>query len=186
VVLSDLSFWEAGALACILAPTDTALAEDIVNNRRVPTCIREALNAESGLSDGLVVPFLMLFISLIKADAAGPGLVFLRIAAQQIGFSIPLGLVVGFVGGWFLGLARRRSWASAPFQQIAMVALAPLCLVLADQIGASPFITAFVAGLAHQIGFRDASEGIVEFSENEGRLLQCLSFSCLACRPGRR
>jgi NhaP-type Na+/H+ or K+/H+ antiporter len=184
VVLSDLSLLEAGALACVLAATDTALAEGIVSSPRVPTFIREALNAESGLSDGLVVPFLMLFISLIKADAAGPGAVFLRIAAQQIGLGIPVGIAVGLVGGWFLGLARRRDWASAPFQQIAMISLAPLCLIVADQIGASPFITAFVAGLALQVGFRDSAEGIAEFSENEGRLLHMLVFFLFGTSAG--
>jgi len=184
LVLSDLSLWEAGGLACILASTDTALADGIVSSRRVPPFIREALNAESGLSDGLVVPFLMLFISLLKADAGGPGAVFLRIAVQQIGFSIPVGVAIGFVGGWFLGLARRRRWASAPFQQIAMVALAPLCLLLAGLIGASPFITAFVAGLALQVGFRDAAEGIVEFSENEGRLLHMFVFFLFGTTAG--
>jgi NhaP-type Na+/H+ or K+/H+ antiporter len=176
LVLPGLSLWEAGVLACILASTDTGLAEPVVRSPRVPTCIREALNAESGLSDGLVVPFLMLFISLIKADAAGAGGAFLHIAVQQIGFGIPVGAVIGFVGGWLLGLARRRGWASVPFQQIAMIALAPLCLILAKLLGTSPFITAFAAGIALQVGFRDASEGLVEFSENQGRLLDMLVF----------
>ena len=186
IVLPDLSLWEAGALACILASTDTGLAELTVNSRRVPACIREALNAESGLSDGLVVPGLMLFISLIKADAAGPGPagVFLRSAVQQIGFAIPLGAAIGFVGGWLLGLARRRSWASPPFQQIAMISLAPLCLILAKSIDTSPFIAAFAAGLALPVGFRDASEGIVEFSDNEGRLLNMVVFFLFGMSAG--
>jgi NhaP-type Na+/H+ or K+/H+ antiporter len=176
LVLPELSLWEAGALACILAATDTGLAGLIVSSPRVPACIREALNAESGLSDGLVFPFLMLFISLIKADAAGPSVPFLRFAAQQIGFGIPLGAVIGFAGGWLLGLARRRGWASAPFQQIAMIALAPLCWILSKPLAASPFIAAFSAGIALQAGFREASVGIVEFSENEGRLLHMFVF----------
>jgi NhaP-type Na+/H+ or K+/H+ antiporter len=176
LVLSDLSLWEAGVLACMLASTDTALAEDIVSSPQGPTRIREALNAESALSDGLIVPLVMLFVSLIKADAAGVGILFLRVALQQIGFGIPLGAAIGFGGGWLLGLARRRGWASAPFQQIAMIALAPLCLVLAKALGTSPFIAAFSAGLALQIGFRDATEGVVEFSENEGRLLHMFVF----------
>ena len=184
LVLPDLSLWEAGALACILASTDTGLAELIVSSPRVPACIREALNAESGLSDGLVVPLLMLFVSLIKADAAGPGILFLRIAVQQIGFGIPVGAAIGFVGGWLLGLARRRGWASAPFQQIAMIALAPLCLILSKAIGTSPFIAAFAAGLALQVGFRDAAEGIVEFSENEGRLLHMFVFFLFGTAAG--
>jgi len=184
LVLPGLSLWEAGALACILACTDTALAEGIVSSRRVPTCIREALNAESGLSDGLIVPFLMLFVGLIKADAAGPGSVFLRTAGQQIGYGIATGAAIGFVGGWLLSLARRRGWASAPFQQIAMITLAPLCLALSKPLNTSPFIAAFAAGLALQLGFRDAAEGTVEFSENEGRLLDMFVFFLFGTAAG--
>jgi len=185
LVLPKLSLWEAGVLACLLASTDTGLAELTVSSPRVPACIREALNAESGLSDGLVVPLLMLFVSLIKADAAGPaGILFLRIAAQQIVFGIPVGAAIGFAGGWLLGLARRRGWALVPFQQIAMIALAPFCLIVAKAINTSPFITAFAAGIALQIGFRDASEGIVEFSENEGRLLHMVVFFLFGTSAG--
>jgi NhaP-type Na+/H+ or K+/H+ antiporter len=126
----------------------------------------------------------MLFVSLVKADAAGPGSVFLRSVVQQIGLSIPIGAAVGFGGGLFLGLARRRGWASVPFQQIAMISLAPLCLILTDPVGASPFIAAFVAGLALQVGFRNAGERIVEFSENEGRLLYMFVFFLFGTTAG--
>jgi NhaP-type Na+/H+ or K+/H+ antiporter len=184
LVLPELSLWEAGILACLLASTDTGLAELTVSSPRVPAFIREALNAESGLSDGLVVPLLMLFVSLIKAEAAGPGILFLRIAVQQIVFGILIGTVIGFAGGWLLGLARRRGWASAPFQQIAMIALAPLCLIVAESIDTSPFIAAFVAGIALQAGSREASEGIVEFSENQGRLLHMFVFFLFGTAAG--
>jgi NhaP-type Na+/H+ or K+/H+ antiporter len=184
VVLPELSLWEAGILACILASTDTGLAELIVSSPRVPTCIREALIAESGLSDGLIVPCLMLFVSLIKADTAGLGVLFLRYSVQQIFFAIPVGAAIGFVGGWLLGQARRRAWASAPFQQIAMIALAPLCWILSKPIGTSPFIAAFAAGIALHLGFRDASEGVAEFSENEGRLLHMFVFFLFGTSAG--
>jgi NhaP-type Na+/H+ or K+/H+ antiporter len=65
-----------------------------------------------------------------------------------------------------------------------MIALAPLCLILAEPIGTSPFITAFAAGIALQVGFRDASEGIVEFSENEGRLLHMFVFFLFGTAAG--
>ena len=184
VVLPELSLWEAGVLACVLAATDTGLAGRVVSSPKVPAAIREALNAESGLSDGLVVPFLMLFISLMKADPAGPSIPFLRLAAQQIGFGIPVGAAIGFVGGWLLGHARRRGWASAPFQQLAMIALAPLCWILSKPLGASPFIAAFAAGIALQAGFHEASEGIAEFSENEGRLLHMFVFFVFGTSAG--
>ncbi|HSR35215.1 MAG TPA: cation:proton antiporter [Anaerolineae bacterium] len=183
-VLPELSLWEAGVLACLLASTDTGLAEIIVSSRSVPTCIREALNAESGLSDGLVVPFLMLFVSLLKAEAAGPGLLFLHIAGQQIVYGTLIGAAIGFAGGWCLGLARRRGWASAPFQQIALIALAPFCWILSKPVETSPFIAAFAAGIALQVGFREAAEGIVEFSENEGRLLNMFVFFLFGTAAG--
>jgi NhaP-type Na+/H+ or K+/H+ antiporter len=184
LVLPGLSLWEAGVLACMLASTDTSLVEFILRNPRVPACIREALNLESGLSDGLVVPFVLLFVSLIKADAAGLGMVFLRIMVQQIGLGITVGAVVGLVGGWLLGLARRRGWASAAFQQIAMIALVPLCWALSKVVDTSPFIAAFAAGIAVRASFRDSAEGIVEFSENEGRLLQMFVFFLFGTTAG--
>jgi NhaP-type Na+/H+ or K+/H+ antiporter len=176
LVLPDLSLWEAGLLACMLASTDTGLADLVLRSPKVPARIREALNAESSLSDGLVVPFVMLFVSLIKTEATGLGVVFLRVVGQQIGFSIPLGAVIGLTGGWLLGLARRRGWASAPGQQIAMIALVPLCWVLAKSLDTSPFIVAFTAGIAVRVGFREVSQETVEFSENQGRLLQMFVF----------
>ena len=184
LVFPELTLWEAGALACILAATDTGLAERIIRSPRVPASIREALNAESCLSDGLVVPLLMVFISLTKTEAAGPGIPFVGLAAQQIGFGIAVGATIGFAGGWLLGLARRRGWASASFQQLAMIALAPLCWIVSKPLAASPFIAAFAAGIALQAGFRDASEGIVEFSENEGRLLHMFVFFVFGTAAG--
>jgi NhaP-type Na+/H+ or K+/H+ antiporter len=185
LVFPGLTLWEGGVLACLLASTDTGLATQTITSRRVPGCIREALNAESGLSDGLVVPLLMLFVSLIRLETGGQvGVLFLRVAVEQIVYGIPVGAGIGFAGGWLLGQARRRGWASVPFQQIAMIALAPLCLIVANAINTSPFITAFAAGLALQIGFRDASEGIVEFSENEGRLLHMFVFFLFGTAAG--
>jgi NhaP-type Na+/H+ or K+/H+ antiporter len=58
-------------------------------------------------------------------------------------------------------------------------------LIVAEAINTSPFITAFAAGIALQIGFRDASEGIVEFSENEGRLLRMFVFFFFGTSAGR-
>src|SRR5262245_1525872 len=64
LLFDDLSIWEAGILAAILAPTDAGLGAVIVESPQVPERIREALNVEAGLNDGLAVPFLMLFIAL--------------------------------------------------------------------------------------------------------------------------
>ena len=58
-VFHQLTLWEAGILAAILAPTDAGLGQIIVNSERAPLRIRQALNVEAGLNDGLSVPFLL-------------------------------------------------------------------------------------------------------------------------------
>src|ERR1043166_2283099 len=70
VIFRHLSFWEAGILAAILAPTDAGLGQVIVNSPRVPRKIRHALNVEAGLNDGLSVPFLLFFIGFAGAETA--------------------------------------------------------------------------------------------------------------------
>ena len=68
LLLADLTVWEAAILATILAPTDAGLGQVVVNNPRVPARIRQALSIESGLNDGISLPFLMLFIALARVD----------------------------------------------------------------------------------------------------------------------
>jgi NhaP-type Na+/H+ or K+/H+ antiporter len=109
VVLRNITWWGAGILAAILAPTDAGLGQMIVNSKHVPQRIREALNVEAGLNDGLAVPFMMFFIALAVAqeESAG-GSVLTRFLVEQIGYGTLVGLGVGLAGGWLLGLARRK------------------------------------------------------------------------------
>ncbi len=94
VVLGGLSWWEAGILAAILAPTDAGLGQVIVNSPRVPMRIRQALNVEAGLNDGLSVPFLMFFVALAVAQesSAGAGTVLTRFLVEQLGYGTLIGL----------------------------------------------------------------------------------------------
>ena len=102
VVFGDLSWWEAGILTAILAPTDAGLGQVIVNSPRVPQRIRQALNVEAGLNDGLSVPFLLFFIAL--AEVEGQGVlgqgILLRFLGEQLGYGLLIGLGVGLAGGW--------------------------------------------------------------------------------------
>ena len=166
-----LSIWEAGILATILAPTDAGLGQIIVNSSRVPMRIRQALNVEAGLNDGLAVPFLMFFIALAAAKTEGGAASLMQFIVEQLGYGVLVGVGIGLVGGWLLGLAHRNGWMAESFQQIGVVALPLLCLVISEMVGASMFIAAFVAGLAVQIGFKEAGKHSVEFAEEWGQLL---------------
>ena len=66
----SLLFWEAALLAALLAPTDAALGQAVVSARAVPVRIRQAINVESGLNDGIALPAVLLFAALASAEQA--------------------------------------------------------------------------------------------------------------------
>lgn len=177
IVLRTLTWWEAGILAAILAPTDAGLGQMIVNSKHVPQRIRQALNVEAGLNDGLAVPFMMFFIALAVAQGeSGGGSVLTRVLGEQIGYGTLVGLGVGLAGGWLLGLARRKEWMAEPLAQLGVVALPLACVVASEAIGASMFIAAFVAGLSAQAGFSEVGKHSVEFTEEWGQLFNYFVF----------
>jgi sodium/hydrogen antiporter len=171
LVFPHLTVWEAGILSAVLAPTDAGLGQVIVESPRVPVSIRQALNVEAGLNDGLSVPFMMFFIALAAARIEGAATSFLQFIVEQLGYGLVVGVGVGLAGGWLLGLASRRKSIAEAFQKIAVGALPLLCLEISKMIGASMFIAAFVAGLTVQIGFKEAGQHSIEFVEEWGRLL---------------
>jgi len=176
LVFPALSMWEAGILAAILAPTDAGLGQIIVNSPRVPMRIRQALNVEAGLNDGLSVPFMLFFIALAAAKIEGGLTSLTQFIVEQLGFGVAVGLAIGLLGGWLLGMARRRGWMADSFLQIGVVALPLLGMALSELVDASMFIAAFVAGLAVHVGFKDAGKHSVEFAEEWGQLLNLTVF----------
>ena len=177
-IFNGLSWLEAGILAAILAPTDAGLGQVIVTSRRVPERIREALNVEAGLNDGLSVPFLLFFVALTAAalSASASGAALTRFLVEQLGYGAAIGAAIGLAGGALLGLAQRKRWMAASLAQLGVLALPLLCLLAAHAVSASPFIAAFVAGLATQIGFKNVGKHSVEFTEEWGQLLNFFVF----------
>jgi sodium/hydrogen antiporter len=176
LIFRELTLWEAGILATILAPTDAGLGQVIVNSPRVPPRIRQALTVEAGLNDGLSVPFLLFFIALAAAKVEGGPASLAHFIGSQLGLGLVIGAAIGLFGGWLLSWAHRRDWVSGPFRQIGVVALPLLCLVVAEMADASMFIAAFVAGLTVQVGFKDAGKHSVEFAEEWGQLFNLFVF----------
>jgi NhaP-type Na+/H+ or K+/H+ antiporter len=172
----QLTLWEAGILAAILAPTDAGLGQIIVNSPRVPMRIRQALNVEAGLNDGLSVPFLLFFMALAGGAGTGDRGELVRFIGEQLGLGAVIGVAIGMAGGFLLRHARDRRWMTPSFEQLAVVTVPLLCLLASDALGASMFIAAFVAGLAIQIRFKQAAKHSIEFSEDWGQLLNLSVF----------
>jgi len=175
-VFPNLTIWEAGILGAILAPTDAGLGQIIVSSPRVPMRIRQALNVEAGLNDGLSVPFMLFFIALAESGAAGQKGVLGRFIMEQLGYGALIGIGIGLAGGLLLGLAHRRQWIAEPLQKLGVIALPLLCILASEAAGASMFIAAFIAGLAVQVGFKEAGMHSVEFAEDWGQLFNLAVF----------
>lgn len=173
VIFPQISIWEAGIIAAILAPTDAGLGQVIVNDARVPVKVRQGLNVEAGLNDGLSVPFLLFFISL-ETSVSGASL--MQFIGEQLVLGALIGGVIGLLGGWLIGVAVRRNWISPSWQQLGVVALPLLCLLVSREYDASMFIAAFVAGLTVQVGYKSVGKHSVEFSEEWGQLLNLAVF----------
>ncbi len=172
LIFPGIPWWVAGIIGAALAPTDAALGQIVVQNKKVPERIRSTIEIESGLNDGGSVPFLLVFIAIgLAAEAFKPTIYFIQVAFQQIGFGILAGLVVGLLGGWLVLKAKDKEWITPEFQRIAFLAMAILTFLIADELGGSGFIAAFIGGLALGYVVKDAGKILIDFSETEGQLL---------------
>ena len=118
LVFPSLTIWEAGILAAILAPTDAGLGQIIVNSERVPLKIRQSLNVEAGLNDGLSVPFMLFFIALASGGADGTSNSLFKYMIEQLGYGAVIGIAVGFVGGRLMKMAEAREWVGHTWSQL--------------------------------------------------------------------
>jgi NhaP-type Na+/H+ or K+/H+ antiporter len=149
LVFDDLTLLEVAILATMLAPTDAALGKAVVTDERVPDHIREGLNIESGLNDGICVPILFVFIALASGSHAegSTTMLALELVAEEIGIGVAVGVGLTGTGAWLFKRAADRGWVTESWRQLPMVALAISCFTLAQSLGGSGFIAAFVGGL---------------------------------------
>ena len=172
-----LGLWEAALLAAILAPTDAALGQSVVASPMVPARIRQALNIESGLNDGVVLPLVLLFASLASAGHAEQAdrdwVVF---GLTQITLGPLAGVAVGWVAARLVDRAVKARWMTESSEGPAVLSVALLAFAGAEIIGGNGFIAAFVAGLVFGNQVRDRCHVLFEFAEAEGQLLTLLTF----------
>ena len=164
-------------LAVILAPTDAALGQAVVTLERLPLRVRQSLNVESGLNDGICVPLFLIVLAVAQAeetDAGWPDA--LRLIVEQIGYGAVAGVVAGSVAAAAVVLAGSRGFISAPWLQVVPLAGAALAFGIAQPIGGSGFIAAFVGG-AFFGGLRRRQGGDVSyFIEEASALLAAVTF----------
>ena len=175
-VLGSLAWPEALVLAVILAPTDAALGQAVVTLPRLPSRIRQGLNVESGLNDGICVPIFFVALAIAHAEqgAIGDGAA-ARLVAEEIGYGVLAGAIAGAAAAAVVVLAGGRGFVERSWLQIVPVAGAGLAYGIAQALGGSGFIAAFVGGMVFgALGRRGGEVGYL--IEEGGAILNALTF----------
>jgi NhaP-type Na+/H+ or K+/H+ antiporter len=177
LLFPSFQFWEAALLAALLAPTDAALGQAVISAKAVPVRVRQAINVESGLNDGIALPAVLLFAALASAahDVPEAG-EWIRFGVLQLTLGPLIGVVIGFIGARLIDAASERAWVETSFQGIAILSLAILIYVSAELIGGNGFIAAFIGGMVFGNTIRNPCTFLFEFMETEGQLLMLITF----------
>lgn len=183
VLLFDgFGLWEAALLAAILAPTDAALGQAVVSNPAVPPRIRLTLNVESGLNDGIALPFVLIFAALASATEAGADTAhWTQFALLQVTLGPLAGIAVGYAGGKLVAASDRLGWLSKSAEGMIGIGLAFAAYAAAELVHGNGFIAAFVAGLTFGNTLKHKCEFLYEFAESEGLILILLTFLAYGC-----
>ncbi len=174
LLVPALGVWEAALVAAILAPTDAALGQAVVEEPSVPERVRQGLNVESGLNDGIALPAVFLFAALSAGEQAETGF-WLRFVFEQVGYGALVGIACGWLGARALDVAMRSGWIDGIYAQLATLALAVGIFATATEVGGNAFIAVFVAGLVFGVA-SDRSHHTVEYTEDTSRLFSALTF----------
>ncbi|MEM9580238.1 MAG: cation:proton antiporter [Pseudomonadota bacterium] len=163
--------------AALLTPTDAALGQTVVSSAEVPEKLSQSINVESGLNDGLVLPFIL--IGAIFASAMG-GHGHTEDLAVELITELALAPFVGVAIGW--GFAKIMDWANdrgvmnEPAGGVAFLCAAFIAYLLATFVHANGFIAAFVAGMVFGNVYRNDIHFIGEFMEGAGQILTMMAF----------
>jgi sodium/hydrogen antiporter len=177
VIFDRLSVEEAVILAIVLAPTDAALGQAVVTEPRVPGRIRQGLNVESGLNDGICVPLLFAAVAVADvtseiSDGRSPGTLLL----EEIGYGVVGGVVGGLVVATIIIHAGRRGLIASQWRQVIPAAGAALAYGIAVALHGSGFIAAFVGGMVFRMALKRDPEDLNELSEEVGGVLNGVTF----------
>jgi NhaP-type Na+/H+ or K+/H+ antiporter len=178
VLFDQLDVWEAAVLATMLAPTDAALGKAVVSNERVPQRVRQALNIESGLNDGISLPIFLVFLetALITEKSLAISDIVVELA-KQVGIALAIGVAVGWIGARVIAWGRSSGAGLGYWLEVGLVGLAASAYAIATPLGGSGFIAAWLAGLVFGKRFVSSSDDTLpEFAEAFGDLLTMASF----------
>ena len=173
-LFGSFSLSEALILGVILAPTDAGLGSAVVTDPSLPQRVRQSLNVESGLNDGICVPILL--IVLATASGAGGPTHPAQVVGEEIGYGLLGGILAGVFAARLVIVAGQRRLIDDAWRQIIPVAAAALAFGIAEALGGSGFIAAFTAGGLFGLLANHDVAPMMEFTEEAGSLLDATTF----------
>jgi NhaP-type Na+/H+ or K+/H+ antiporter len=160
-------------MAFILSPTDAALGQAVVTGEQVPRRIRQTINVESGLNDGIGLPPILVCIALLSGSAGEgfDGNYWMGFVAKQFIFGPLIGGLIGWIGGKLVEMAFKKGMITTVYQMLASVAIAVLAFSGAEYLGGNGFIAAYVAGMLLGTKNELLRERMKEFGEAGSQIM---------------
>jgi NhaP-type Na+/H+ or K+/H+ antiporter len=178
LIFPAIGFVAILAIATILAPTDAALGQAVITNPKVPIGIRQSLSVESGLNDGLALPVLFTVLAVGKAEESDDTWqVLIEHIVDEVGWGLVAGVGVGLFAVIAIRVASRVGLApSATACGLATMGALAATVGMAETLGGSALIAAFVAGIVIGPTIRPLGENAYSFGENASEVLTLLAF----------
>ena len=177
LLFTQLSWLEALVLAIVLAPTDAALGQAVVTDQRLPVRIRQGLNVESGLNDGICVPLLLIALAIAEADENAVTVHHaVHVVVEEIGWGLVGGIAAGGLGAIVLGFVERRRLVAHEWLQVIPLAAAALSYGIAAPLGGSGFIAAFIAGAVFGVLYRSHGGEPTYLVDVGGQVMNAVTF----------
>ncbi|MHA3019848.1 cation:proton antiporter domain-containing protein [Mycobacterium sp. BMJ-28] len=178
VLLPVLPVWEAVCLAAVVAPTEVALIDALLEDQRIPERVRHALSVESGCYDGFALAAALAALALASERSDGDLSRWGWFLVHTELVSLLMGAAIGVAGGAIIMASRRRNWMNDTWAQLATVAMALVCFGIAERVHASGFVAAFVGGLGYAAVARHADSQVpTQVSDAVGQVLELVVFA---------
>jgi NhaP-type Na+/H+ or K+/H+ antiporter len=173
LLFPELNWAEAFLLGAVLAPTDPVITSAVVGAKSIPAKLRHVLNLESGLNDGLALPFVLFFIAVASqaSDAVSEGLTLVAEAGVGglIGFTVATlaGRAIDDMPG--IGMTEK-------YEGVYALGIGLAAFGLAEVTFGNGLIATFVAGIALAVADRETPGAFQEFNESVSAVLQTVTF----------
>ena len=180
VMFDGISWIMLMVMAFILSPTDAALGQAVVQSPLVPKRIREAINVESGLNDGLALPPILICLVILSGSSGALGDTSIPLyVAKQLLLAPLVGGIIGWGGSKIINWSVKNDLSNHLFQGIIVFSLSIISYVLSDRVGGNGYIAAFVAGLFFNADSKKVLSTGQDFGEFLSQPLALFVFFCL-------